>query len=393
MRKSKIDGKALRLANKAKATAKASGTKAKTAKGQRNAEVKAKRVSVEALAKRDYAEAIAWAKPMALDAWATANGFKVSGMRSLIEATKGNDNAEALEALRILDGFKRYTSSVFAREFEFANFDRLVRIEESSQRQGGINLGLAGYSPSDIIQLAVVRAWARSVGHALLATKAVPAGFAESIRKALSARSLNDFVEALEARDTARWNIEITKAGKVYVRKLDTSAKVAKVAKLADTFEALKGLGDTFGMGASFTMGEVQREVKRVKREGIKQVQNMLEGLTFDGMFTASVEASASEQRSYEFRSSVEANLGLITPSLESDFIESRFEVRDERSEFIEALKELDLVPAEADALTLVELLHAGESLDDVREVFDDLTDRQFAQVISASQDLKARLA
>jgi hypothetical protein len=330
---------------------------------------------------------------MALDAWATANGFKVSGMRSLIEATKGNDNAEALEALRILDGFKRYTSSVFAREFEFANFDRLVRIEESSQRQGGINLGLAGYSPSDIIQLAVVRAWARSVGHALLATKAVPAGFAESIRKALSARSLNDFVEALEARDTARWNIEITKAGKVYVRKLDTSAKVAKVAKLADTFEALKGLGDTFGMGASFTMGEVQREVKRVKREGIKQVQNMLEGLTFDGMFTASVEASASEQRSYEFRSSVEANLGLITPSLESDFIESRFEVRDERSEFIEALKELDLVPAEADALTLVELLHAGESLDDVREVFDDLTDRQFAQVISASQDLKARLA
>ena len=395
MRSRKFDGKALRLANRAKAEAlaiNAKGVKAVTAKAQRNAVTKAQRLGVEALRVRDALEAKAWGKPLGFEAWANAQGLKVEGMRSLVEASKGNDNAKALEALRLLDGYRRYTSARFNAEFEFANFERLVRIEEASQRSGGINLGLAGYSPADIVQLAVVRAWARAVGHALLSTRAVPAGEAEAIRRALSARSLKDFEDALEAREVVRWNIEVAKSGKVYVRKLDTSSKVEKVAKLADTFDRLKGL-DAWGMEASFTMGEVQREVKRVKREGIKQVQRMLEGLTFEGIFTASVEASASERETYGFRSSVEANLELATEALEDDFIASHFEVEDERAELIEALKALDLTPAEADALTLVELLNAGETLDAVREVFDDLDDRQFARVISASQDLKALVA
>lgn len=402
MRSRKIDGKALRLANSAKAKqfveaiSGAKATKAVTAKAQRSALTKAtkarKAKPFSSHAVLPWNEVEVWAKPMSLEAWAKAQGFKVKGIRSLIEASLGEDNAKALTALKVLDGYRRYTASVFAKEFEWVNFDRLVRIEEASQRQGGINLGLAGYSPADIIQLAVVRAWARSVAHALLSTKAVPAGMAESIRKALSTRSLNDFLEATEARDTARWNVEITKAGKVYVRKLDTSAKVAKVAKLAEVFEQVKAL-DTFGMSASFTIGEVYREVKRVKREGIKQVTNMLEGLTFEGTFTASMEATASEQASYSFRSSVEGNLGLVTTHLEDDFISRHFEVKDERSEFIEALKSLDLVPAQADALTLVECLHTGMNLDEVREVFDDLNDRQFARVISEAQNLKALVA
>jgi hypothetical protein len=396
MRSRKIDGKALRLANSAKASAlaiNAKGVKAVTAKAQRASVIKAQRASVEALAKRDYAEAIAWAKPLGFEAWASAQGFEGRGLRSVIEASASADNLEALEALRLLDSHRRYTSAVFAREFEFVNFERLVRIEEASQRQGGINLGLAGYSPADIVQLAVVRAWARAVGHALLSTRAVPAGEAEAIRRALSARSLNDFEDALEAREFTRWNIEVAKSGKVYARKLDTSSKVEKVAKLADTFASLKGLTDAYGMNASFTIGEVQREVKRVKREGIKQVQRMLEGLTFEGIFTASVEASASERESYGFRSSVEAHLGLVTTHLEDDFIARHFEVEDERGSLIEALKSIDLTPAEADALTLVECLYSGMSLDEVREVFDDLDDRKFARVISASQDLTALVA
>lgn len=397
MRSRKIDGKALRLANSAKAQAlaiSAKGTKAVTVKGQRSAvakSVKVKPFSEHAV--MAWHEAEIWGKPQGFEAWANAQGFEVEGMRSLVEASKGNDNAKALEALRILDGYRRYTSSVFAREFEFVNFERLVRIEEASQRSGGINLGLAGYSPADIVQLAVVRAWARSVGHALLSTKAVPAGEAEAIRRALSARSLVEFDEARNQREVVRWNIEVAKSGKLYVRKLDTSSKVEKVAKLGDTFENLKALAEAYGMNASFSIGEVQREVKRVKREGIKQVQRMLEGLTFEGMFTASVEASASERESYGFRSSVEAHLELATSALEDDFIATHFEVEDERAEIIEALKALDLVPAEADALTLVELLNAGQTFDEVREVFDDLDDRQFARVISASQDLKARIA
>lgn len=404
MRSRKIDGKALRLANSAKAIkfveaiTGAKASKAVTAKGQRSSVAKAtkarKAKPFSSHAVLPWNEVEVWAKPMSLEAWATAQGLKVKGLRSLVKASQGDNNAKALKALKVLDGYRRYTASVFAQEFKWVNFDRLVRIEEASQRQGGINLGLAGYSPSDIIQLAVIRAWARAVGHALLSTKAVPAGLAESIRKALSTRSLIEFAEASEARDTARWNIEIAKSGKLYLRKLDTSAKVRKVAKLGDVFELVKGLGDTYGMSASFSIGEVYREVKRVKREGIKQVQNMLEGLTFEGTFTASQEATASEQESYSFRSSVQGNLGLVTTHLEDDFISRNFEVRDERGDMIEALKSLDLLPAQADALTLVECLHAGESLDYVRgEVFDDLTERQWSRVISEAQDLKALVA
>jgi hypothetical protein len=264
MRSRKIDGKALRLANSAKAIkfveaiTGAKASKAVTAKGQRASVAKAtkarKAKPFSEHAFLPWNDVEVWAKPMGFEAWATAQGFEVKGIRSLIEASLGEDNLEALEALRILDGYKRHVASVFAQEFEWVNFDRLVRIEEASQRQGGINLGLAGYSPADIIALAVMRAWARKVATALLATKAVPAGMAESIRKALSTRSLIEFVEATEARDTARWNVEITKAGKVYLRKLDTSAKVAKVAKLGDVFEQVKALGDIYGMNASFTI-------------------------------------------------------------------------------------------------------------------------------------------
>lgn len=402
MRSRKIDGKALRLANSAKAIkfveaiTGAKVSKAVTAKAQRSSVTKAtkarKAKPFSAHALLPWSDVEVWAKPQGFEAWATAQGFEVKGIRSLIEASLGEDNLEALTALKALDGYRRYTASVFAQEFEWVNFDRLVRIEEASQRQGGINLGLAGYSPADIVQLAVVRAWSRSVAHSLLAIKAVPAGMAESIRKALSTRSLIEFVEATEARDTARWNVEITKAGKVYLRKLDTSAKVAKVAKLGDVFDLVKGI-DSLAMSASFSIGEVYREIKRVKREGIAQVQSMLEGLTFEGTFTASVEATASEQASYSFRSSVEGNLGLVTTHLEDDFISHHFEVRDDRGDIIEALKSLDLLPAQADAVTMVECLHSGMNLDEVREVFDDLNDRAFARIVSEAQNLKALVA
>lgn len=392
--RSRIDGKALRLANSAKAQASAiagKASKAVTAKGQRNAVAKVAKVkpfSKDALLAWHDSEV--WARPLSLTAWALEAGFGQVELRSLVEATKSDNNAEAVTALRILDGYRRYTSKRFAVEFEFANFERLVRIEEASQRQGGINLGLAGYSPADIVQMAVVRAWARSVAHALLSTKAVPAGEAETLRVALSKRSMLDFEDALEAREVKRYRAEVTASGKVVIRFEDVSAKVSKVASLAEAFERAKSYSDAWGFGAGFTIGEVQREIKKVKREGVKEITRMLEGLTFDGTFTASVEASVSERESYGFRSQVEANLEYgLTSSVEDDFIRDRFEVVDERAELIAELKALDLTPAEADALTLVELLHAGESLDSIRnDVFDDLSDRKFAQVITASQDL-----
>lgn len=388
-----VDGKALRLANSAKANASAiagKASKAKTAKGQRNAVSKVEKVkpfSVHAV--MAWHEQDVWAKPLGFEAWANAQGFEVT-LRQAVEDSKGDSNEKAVVALRLLDGHRRYLNGVFSQPFDFIDFDRLVRLEEASQRQGGINLGLAGYSPADIIQMAVVRAWSRKVAHSLLSTKAVPAGEAELLRRALSKRSLHDFEDALEVSEVTRFRAEVAKSGKVYVRQLDVSSKVSKVVSLGEAFDRAKALGECFGFDADFTIGEVQREVKRVKREGIKEVQRMLDGLTFDGTFTASVEASASERESFGFRSQVEANLEFgLTASVEDDFIRDHFEVEDERASLIEALKAIDLTPAEADALTLVELLHAGESLDYIRnDVFDDLSNQQFGRLVSASQDL-----
>lgn len=364
-----------------------------TAKGQRSALAKEQAKPVARI------EREVWASPNlsfadVADGLGIAFATLTEARQAVAESAGDFVTAEAarkgVEALTALNAFAKSKRDRFDLPFSFVDFERLVRREIGEQKATGINLGLAGYSADDIVQLAVIASWARAVATSSLATKAVAAGEAEQLRVALSRYSLAD-IEAAEATSKViRYSIEKRSNGKSFVRELDVTAKVAKVANARKSLALFADLAGTFGVEADFSMGDVYRNIKRVKRQGIKDIGRMLDGFTYDGTFTSSMEFNATEKSSNAFRSAVDGNLQhALTATLEDDFFKFSMSVEDQRADLIEQLRSTDLVPAQAEALAFVQLLNDGYTIDELKnEVFGDLDARQFGRLVSTAQDL-----
>lgn len=331
-----------------------------------------------------------WAVPSSFVAYCESEGFPFTSVVEALQVASGDNNAEALEALRAIASHRAYRSERFDEAFTIADVSRLEKREVSYQRFGGINLGLGGYSAEDVVQMAIVRSWNESLVRYLVGTGEVPADRGEVMKQALNKRSLIDFEDAIEASDLVRYTVK-QRGGYMVIVRHDVSKMNERIVRQAEAFGELAGMLNEQAERIEFTIGDVFRNILKVRREGVAQIRRMLDGHTADGTFTASMEFSNGEKSSFEFRSAVNANIeqSLLVASAEDDFIRKSFTVQDERQELIDSLKASDLVPAEAEAVAFIELLNAGYSIEELtEEVFADLTPRQFGSMQRTAQDL-----
>lgn len=332
-----------------------------------------------------------WASPMGFAAFADAEGYEFASYADALDAIANGDNAEALVALEVIKSHRAYRAERFDEAFTTCDIERLVRREIGYQRSGGINLGLAGYSADDVVMMAVARAHHARVIRYFVATSVISADDADAYKQALNQRSLADFSDAIEASDLVSYTIRTDKNGYSLISKKDVSKINERIVDRANKFFELAGMVNEETAGLEFSIGDVYREILKVRREGISAIRRMLEGHTFDGTFTPSVEASASERETYGFRSQVDANLeySLTVASAEETVITRKFTVQDERAELIDSLRKRDLLPIEAEAVAFTMLLNRGFSLEELAEkVFVDVSARKFNEIQRAAQDL-----
>jgi hypothetical protein len=355
-----------------------------TAKGQRSAlsQVgKSQPVSINKLA---------WSAPVGFAIFCESENLPFTSIVEALQVVNDGTNAEALVALYAIKSHSAYKSERFDEAFAVTDIDRLVRREIGYQRSGGIELGLGGYSADDVVQMAIVRSWNDALVKFLVSTGQAEASEADTMKQALNKRSLIDFADAIEANDFIRYDLR-ERNGFLSVIKRDASKMTARVVRQAEAFSLLADSLTEQVSRIEFTIGDVYRNILKVRREGVAAIRKMLEGYAPDGTFTASIEFSNNEKSSFEFRSAVKTNLeaSLLVASAESDFISRRFSVQDERQELIEALKKRDLVPAELEAVAFIALLNDGYSLAELEEeVFADLSKRRYGSMVKTAQQL-----
>ena len=383
--RSRIEGaRALRLANISAVIGAGVVANSATAKGQRSELAKIGKRQSEEIVK------LVWQAPSSFVDFALSEGHFFESLAEAEIVARGDDREQALVALRSLAGYRSYKSERFDEAFTVCDVARLEKREIGYQRSGGINLGLAGYSAEDVVQMAIVRSWNDSLVRYLAGTGSVSSDDVEDLRGALNRRSLLDFTDAREASDFTRYSVTV-RNGYTMIIKRDVSKMNDRIVRQAEAFDELKTMLNEQAGRLEFTIGDVYRNILKVRREGVASIRRMLDGHTIDGTFTPSVEASVSERSTYAFRSSVEANLeaSLLVASAEDDFISRRFTITEERSVLIDGLKKQITVPMEAEAVTFLTLLNEGYSLEELAEdVFADLTPRRFGEVQRTAQNL-----
>jgi hypothetical protein len=355
-----------------------------TAKGQRSALAKVGKSQSVGIEKE------VWSAPVGFAIFCEAENLPFTSVVEALQVAQNGTNAEALVAQYAIKAHSAYRAERFDEAFTINDVPRLVKREQAYQRAGGIELGLGGYSADDVIQIAIVRSWNDAVVRFLVATGQLEREEAEVIRQALNKRSLIDFADARDASDVVLYDIR-ERDGYVSIIKRDVSKMVQRVARQGSAFYQVAGMLTEQAERLEFTIGEVYRNIIKVRRDGVAAIRKMLEGYTPDGTFTASIEFTAGERNSYEFRSAVNNNLeaSLLVASAESDFISRHFSVQDERQELIEALLASDLVPAEAEAAAFISLLNNGFSIAELKEeVFADLSSRRFNSMVKTAQEL-----
>jgi hypothetical protein len=385
MRKRIIDAQALRQSIVAGAIGTSKVAHRATAKGQRSALTSGAGKSQPQVIEKEV-----WSAPAGFAAYCDVNGLPFTTIIEAMQIANGDDGALALEALRAIKLHGVYRAERFDEAFTVSDIDRLVRREIGYQRFGGIELGLGGYSAEDVVQMAIVRSWNDALTRYLSATGQVTSEEAEVMKQALNKRSLIDFIDAIEASDFVRYDVR-QRDGYYSIIKRDASKMNERIVRQGSAFYQLADMLTEQAGRIEFTIGDVYRNIIKVRRDGVAAIRRMLEGYTPDGTFTASIEFSNGEKSSFEFRSAVNANIeqSLIVASTEDDFIRKSFTVQDERAELIEALLATDLVPAEAEAVAFVALLNEGYSIAELKEeVFADLSSRRFGAMVKTAQEL-----
>jgi hypothetical protein len=372
---------ALRLAN-AKKPAKAS--KAKTVKGQRNAEARAvkstARLETQVLAN-------SWSAPAPFSTWTR---YEWDTQFQTFDAAL---DAGATDAVV---GYKRYVHNHFQIPLTYgegSSFEKIQRREEWLERQGKHDLGLLGYSAIDRVQLASWYAFVRNVERWLTQT-----GSPEYVADAIG-KSLRDFRSDDELREDAQLGTDSRYAygADGRLRRMQQTKQVKDARRYLAARRLLAKLPVSQYMDAwAPSTGATYREVKAVMYEGLRAFRNTLEGLTAEGYFNDAQQYDASEdQPTYQvgdttigarLRDEQRWSTTPLAPSAEDIFISTNYdEVALTRTMAVKALQRKaemgELLPAEIESALFLELLVDGTPIIDIRQVFDGKSERAFAQL------------
>lgn len=347
-------------------------TKAKTVKGQRNAQTReVKAVAAETV----YVEG--WSLPAAFSIWSRHNsGTSYQTIERALDAGRSD----------LVIAYKRYVNDAFDAPLNAVAFDKIVTREAYLERQGKHDLGLLGYSAVDRVQLASYYAFVREIERWLTQT-----GASEETAD-LIGKALRDFRSDDELREDARLGESVRYDYGVdgRLRRKSQTKQVSDARKFlaARRLFALYPVSE-YASAWVPSAGAVYREIHAVTREGLRQFRNTLEGLTTEGFITDATMYSASVRQGEA--GSVQMG-DLVTPSAEDTLFE-RITVQESALSRTATLNELratlnSMLPAEIEAFTFLELLTDGMSLVELRDVFGTKTERAFTQLVRDAMEI-----
>lgn len=347
-------------------------TKAKTVKGQRNAQTReVKAVAAETV----YVEG--WSLPAAFSIWSRYNsGTSYQTLERALDAGRSD----------LVIAYKRYVNDAFDAPLNAVAFDKIVTRESYLERQGKHDLGLLGYSAVDRVQLASYYAFVREIERWLTQT-----GASEETAD-LIGKALRDFRSDDELREDARLGESVRYDYGVdgRLRRKSQTKQVSDARKFlaARRLFALYPVSE-YASAWVPSAGAVYREIHAVTREGLRQFRNTLEGLTTEGFITDATMYSAS----IRVGEAGSVQMGdLVTPSAEDTLFE-RITVQESALSRTATLNELratlnSMLPAEIEAFTFLELLTDGMSLVELRDVFGTKTERAFTQLVRDAMEI-----
>lgn len=347
-------------------------TKAKTVKGQRNAQTReVKAVAAETV----YVEG--WSLPAAFSIWSRHNsGTSYQTIERALDAGRSD----------LVIAYKRYVNDAFDAPLNAVAFDKIVTREGYLERQGKHDLGLLGYSAVDRVQLASYYAFVREIERWLTQT-----GASEETAD-LIGKALRDFRSDDELREDARLGESVRYDYGVdgRLRRKSQTKQVSDARKFlaARRLFALYPVSE-YASAWVPSAGAVYREIHAVTREGLRQFRNTLEGLTTEGFITDATMYSASVR----VGEAGSVQMGdLVTPSAEDTLFE-RITVQESALSRTATLNELratlnSMLPAEIEAFTFLELLTDGMSLVELRDVFGTKTERAFTQLVRDAMEI-----
>jgi hypothetical protein len=345
-------------------------TKAKTVKGQRNAQVRTdKAESTEQV----YVEG--WSLPAAFSIWSRyESGTSYKTIERALDAGRSD----------LVIAYKRYVDNAFEAPLNAVAFTKIATREEYLERQGKHDLGLLGYSAIDRVQLASYYAFVRQIERWLTQT-----GASEETAD-LIGKALRDFRSDDELREDARLGESVRydygTDGRLRRKSQTKQVNDARKFLAARRLFALYPVSE-YASAWVPSAGAVYREIHAVTREGLRQFRNTLEGLTTEGFITDATMYSAS----IRVGEAGSVRMGdLVVPSAEDNLFE-RITVQESALSRTASLNELrqqlnSMLPAEIEAFTFLELLLDGMSLVELREVFGTKTERAFAQLVRDAQ-------
>lgn len=325
---------------------------------------------------------LSWQPPVPFRSWVKRNFDVTFATTDAALKAKRDDLVEAYEA---------YKDDKFNAPVTFgdtSSFEKILRKQIRLERQGAANLGLLGYSADDIAQLAVVHAWAHRIKHYMLDqddSMHTPVD-EESGKRTLCECLACEIDRALrDPRSDEQLRRDAEPHGKVRyeltgsrIQARDPLSAAGKAVRFLAAREQFRTLPLVMSGEANLllpTVGQTYREVKKVLAEGIRQFRNTLEGLTFDGVISDATQFIADHRADL-----VDAGYDKMVARLDRSLAKDMYDYtvfdeaemsRIERHAVITVLAEKDdKVPAEADVMSLLQLLTDGYDLGTIQEAF-----------------------
>lgn len=350
----------------AKIVASPSTTKRKTVKGQRSAAKAAAKVAASkqhTCHNPEFDELVhtcgacaAWDSKQLSDRETTWNpplNFNVWAKKTYGLLFKSQQSAEKKGFTDISEAYSQYVNDVFAEPATQSLINRIVRRETARQRWGKHDLGLLGYSPEDIVSMALWRAHVNALVDALVVEYDLDWD-KDTIDQAKSTmrdyRLADELKVAAKLGEMHRFIFDETRGR---LRRQSQKAAVRKARtglELRDIIASM--LAESDFSNVLPTAGAVYREVPKVFREGFKAFNNVLNGMTTEGLHSDAIMLEAIQ-------------VGDLVESAE-DAVMQRItldEVKLDRERMLdELLAKPELSSAEAQAIGFVAALSQGYS-------------------------------
>jgi hypothetical protein len=332
------------------------------------------------------------------------------------------DRAAILSQAQLRAEYDKYKQAKFDEPIRWSGtdgnaFDKIVKREAWLERSGKADLGLLGYSAMDRVQLAVwyatvdrILAYLRTTAPSLMGVvKTTDMRYIKEMGQALrDLRSDDELRLVAQHVERTRYAIGATedKDGMPRLRKqsqLEPVRLAARRLELRAEFRAMPIAQHISGQTrakysetestvpfeySSFTptVGDVYKKIRSVTQEGLRQFRNTLEGLTLDGMFSDAVEYIAGH-RSDLAEAGLDRALDRLDKSLErlavEDMATGKFNVIDvnERAIMQTLLEIPSHTVADSNAKVFLQGLVDKYTLNELREVFSELSERAFSRL------------